>query len=411
MSHIVIVGRKFSELADRLTQSGDTYTLLQDVKKTKFPDKKFRRRIVADFSSNESLLATVKTLHDNDPIDAVISLYENYILPTAIIGEFLGVPHLPVASAEACTDKFLMRTLFNGASEKISPDFAIVQSIDDVLAFAHSHSFPLILKPANLAKSLLVTKSSDITELRNNYEKTMTMIDKIYETYAPNRTPKLIVEEFLEGSIHSVDAYIGEDGIPLVLDNVVDYQTGYDIGYDDNFHYSRILPSKLSANDQIALRHCAEIGIKALGMKNSPAHVEVIMTVDGPRIVEIGARNGGYRGRMHRLANGIDILGAAIEVALGKKPSIIALKNEPCAVLELFPKHPGIYMGIHNESTLRSLSSLEYLSIKATPGRFVGKAGDGYKMCTVVILHNTDQAKFDKDILTMQNDIFIDTTS
>jgi biotin carboxylase len=409
MKHILIVGKKFSGLTGAIEKAGYEYTVLKDITTTRFPDKKLKRRVVADFSSTERLLATVDILHDKHPIDGVITVYENYILPTAQIGKHLNLPHLPIKSAEACTDKFLMRTLFDTASEKISPAFATVHSEEDVRIFAAAHSFPLILKPANLAKSLLVTRSDSLEELVANYQKSVQLLESTYKKYAPNRKASLIIEEFLEGSIHSVDAFVGNDGEPLVLDQIVDYKTGYDIGYDDNFHYSRVIPSALTASDQAKLRHCAKIGVRALGIENSPAHIEVIMTKDGPRIVEIGARNGGYRERMHHLANNIDITRAALALALGETPNATSTKNESVAVLELFPKLAGQFKEIHNEQLLRNLPSLTYLSIKPKPGEFVGKSGDGYKMCAVVILHNKDAAIFKQDLDTVTSSIFVST--
>ncbi len=409
MHHILVVGKKFSGLTNRIVSNGDQYTVLQDRTATKFPDKKLKNRVVANFSSTKELLATVDALHAAHPIDAVISVYENYILPTAIIGEHLGLPHLPISAAEACTDKFLMRQLFTHASEKISPDFAVISNEDDLRAFAATHTFPLILKPANLAKSLLVTKSDSLEQLLLNYKKTTELIDDIYKRYAPNRTPKILIEEFLSGSIHSVDAFVDSSGTPNVLNEIVDYQTGHEIGYDDNFHYSRIQPSKLRSEEQAALRHCAEVGVRALGIKNSPAHVEIIMTGNGPRIVEIGARNGGYRERMHALANDIDITGAAIALALGQQPAIAATKDTPIAVLELFPKVPGVFARINNESALRALPSLNYLSIKAAPGDYIGKAADGYKMAAVVILHSDDSEQFEQDLVYVNQHCYVVT--
>lgn len=409
MPHILIVGQKLSALSDYLSDNGYDYTFLQDQLKTKFPDKKFKHRTLADFSSKETLLRTVATLPHK--IDGVITTYENYVLPAAWIAEYLDVTGLPVKAAEACTDKFLMRSLFDKAPEKISPAFATVSSEEDVIAFANAHSFPLILKPANLAKSLLVTKNHDLEELIKNYHHSTELLETTYKKYAPSRKPQLLIEEFLEGSIHSVDAFIDKTGDPYVLNQVVDYQTGYDIGYDDNFHYSRILPSKLSASDQAALRHCAEVGVRALGMKNSPAHVEIIMTKAGPRIVEIGARNGGYRERMHGMANDIDITRAAIDVAQGKRPFIKATRNDSCAVLELFPKQSGTFLGIKNIDRLQQMESLKYYNIKVKEGQYVGKAADGYKMCAVVILHNTDASIFEKDLKEIAETVFVQTTT
>lgn len=405
MSHLLIVGQKFSSLTDYITSHGHTYTLLQDIKRTKFPDKKFKRRTVADFSNTHTLIEAVSSI--KEPIDGVITTYENYVLPTAHIARHLGLPGMPVQAAEACTDKFLMRSLFADAPEKISPAFATVTSREDVVAFANSHSFPLILKPANLAKSLLVTKSHNLDELLENYDKSASLLPKIYQKYAPDRTPKLLIEEFLEGTIHSVDAFVDSQGAPYVLENVVDYQTGYDIGFDDNFHYSRLLPSKLSAKDQIALRHCAEIGIRALGIKSSPAHVEIIMTKNGPRIVEIGARNGGYRERMHGLANDIDITANAISLALNQPLDILAKKSEHIGVFELFPKVPGIFASISHQQELEKLPSLNYLSVKAKPGEFIGKSSDGYKMTSVVILHNSDKQQFETDMRYLNDHVVV----
>lgn len=407
MAHILIIGKKFSTLTDYLEAHGHDYTLLQDVLATNFPDKKYRHRVVADFSSKASLLASIDDLAITP--DAVISTYENYILPAAWIAQHLQVPGLPIETAEACTDKFLMRSLFDKAPEKISPAFATVADESELRAFAKHHSFPLILKPANLAKSLLVTKSSHLDELLANYQKSVDLLQSTYKKYAPNRQPKLIIEEFLEGSIHSVDAFVDSEGTPTVLDQVVDYQTGYDIGYDDNFHYSRILPSTLNSNDVATLRHCADVGIRALGMKNSPAHVEIIMTNEGPRIVEIGARNGGYRERMHQLANGIDITGISLDIALGKPPVVIATRNDACAVLELFPLTPGNYAGMSHKIELEALPSLSYVSVKAKDGTFVGKSADGYKMCAVIILHNTNQIQFDDDLAYVNQNVSVTT--
>ena len=215
----------------------------------------------------------------------------------------------------------------------------------------------------------------------------------------------------MEGPVHSVDAFVDANGEPHVLDAVVDYQTGYDIGFDDNFHYSRLLPSALPAETIARIRDVAALGCKALGMKNSPAHIEIILTTDGPRIVEIGARNGGYRDRMHGLSNGIDLEANAIRLSLGQQPRISATKSEPIGVFELFPKTPGIFTGIANEDRLRELPSLVSLSIHAKEGQFVGTSSDGYKMCAVVILHHSNSDQFAKDMAFLNDQVAVQTAA
>ena len=403
--NVLIIGKK---LSNYLLEHGHDYLTLRDIKTMKDPTKRLKHQVVCDFSSRESILETVRQLPWKP--DAIMATYENYVLPMAYIGEELGLPVIPVEAAKACTDKQLMREAFSKSPKPISPDFDNAMTWENVKAFAEKHEFPLILKPANLSKSLLVTKSVNMEELEANWQRTMRQLDAVYAKYAPDRPPKIIVEEFLEGSVHSVDAFINTEGkVYLLKEGIVDYQTGYDVGYDDNFHYSRLLPSRLSAEDQAAFLECAELGCKMLGMKNSAAHIEIIMTKNGPRLVEIGARNGGYRERMYRFANDIDIVGNALRLAFGQEPDIEPKKHEPVAVLELFPKVPGEFVGIKNEEALRNLPSLEYVSIKAEQGKFIGKSSDGYKMAAVVILHNSDVKQFNKDLEFVNNEVYVET--
>lgn len=402
MAHVLIVGKSFSGLKQFLSANNHTYTVLQDELGTKFPDKKLKNRVVCSFRDRTSYLSAARNIHRHTPIDATIVTYEGYVVPNAIIAAELQLPGMSEDAAIACTDKEVMRSRFALSPEKISPDFNVIDSREGLTHFANTHSFPLILKPANLAKSLLVTKNDSLDELVANYDKARQLAETTYKKYAPNNTPKFIVEEFLEGSIHSVDAFVDIHGEPHVLEQVVDYQTGHDIGFDDNFHYSRLLPSRLSSENIQAIRHTAKIGCQLLGMTSSPAHVEIILTKSGPRIVEIGARNGGYRERMHWLANGIDITANAIALSLNRPLDLVPKKNDSVGVFELFPKAPGIFQGLEDEEQLRKLPSFNYLSIKAKTNTFVGKAGDGYKMCAVTILHNSNVAQFNRDVNSME---------
>lgn len=405
--NVLIIGKIFSGKKDYLLEHGHSYLVLRDIKTMEDPTKRLKNQVLCDFSSRETIVETVRNLSQKP--DAIMAAYENYVLPMAYVGEELGLPTIPVEAAEACTDKQLMREAFSKSPKPISPEFDDAMTWEKVETFAKNHEFPLILKPANLSKSLLVTKSLNMEELEKNWHRTMDQIDAVYKKYAPDRKPKIIIEEFLEGSVHSIDAFVDSDGEVHLIDGIVDYQTGYDIGYDDNFHYSRLLPSRLEGQEKRDFMECAELGCKMLGMKNSAAHIEIIMTKNGPRLVEIGARNGGYRERMYRLANGIDIIGNALALAFGKLPDIEPRKHEPVAVLELFPKEPGEFAGIKNEEELKKLPSLEYLSIKAEPGQFVGKSSDGYKMTAVVILHNEDSEQFEKDLDFVNNNVCIVT--
>ncbi|MCA9323587.1 ATP-grasp domain-containing protein [Candidatus Saccharibacteria bacterium] len=406
---IAIIGKNFSGLRKYMAEKNVDFVLFKDSTQNHADTDTNTKHV--DFSKKELVFDAVAHEHEKNPFDATVTLYEQYILITAEIAEKLSINGLPVDAARACTNKSIMRTLFANAPRKISPQFQVVESESDLKAFANTHSFPLILKPANLAKSLLVTRNNTVEELLRTYKKMLEKIEPVYQKYAPHNERIVLVEEFLEGSIHSVDAFVDGKGNPTVLPHIVDYQTGYDIGYDDNFHYSRILPSKLSSDTQKDFIETAEIAIKSLGMKNCAAHVEIIVTEDGPRVVEIGARNGGYRERMHKLAQGIDIYDNLFLAITDSTLDIAAKKDEPCAVLELFPKKTGVFSHVENEESLRSLPSLNYISIKYKPGDIAGKSADGYKAACVICLHNEDAKQFENDLEFVNSQVFVVTQS
>ncbi len=409
MSRFLIVGPSTAALRTYLASHGHDFSALVDHTQTKHRIGAKPYKHITDFSDETTYLEKAIELHKINPIDGILTVYENSVLPAAKIAKTLGLPSLPVESAEACTDKEIMRSLFAVAPQKISPDYKVVTSLEEVFDFAQNHRYPLILKPANLAKSLLVTKNTSKQELTDNYRKTIEQIDGIYKRYAPHRKPKLLIEEFMEGSIHSVDAFVDHLGTVHVLDCIVDYQTGYDVGYDDNFHYSRILPSALPTEMKNSVKETAVLGCQALKMRSTPAHIEIIVTAAGPRIVEIGARNGGYRERMHRIANGIDVFGATLQVATGDLPKIDKQRDDFCAVLELFPKQSGVFTGISHEHEARELASLVEFRTKVDPGTKVGKSSEGHKMCAMIMLHNTDATQFSSDLKFVTEQVKVET--
>ncbi len=390
---IWFVGQVFREYREYFEVNGIRYGVLLDknIKSKLHTDNVIK----VDFSTPTSVIESLPK--DTSNISGVVAIYEAYVYPASIITNHLDLPGMSTESALACTDKVLMRQAFMRYNSKITPGFVEVGSWAEATKFASSHAFPLILKPANLAKSLLVTKNQNLQELQKNYDYAYKTMADLYLKHRINRQPKLLLEEFLDGSVHSVDAFAESDGQYKILDQVVDYQTGYDIGKKDNYHFSRLLPSNLSKSDQDEIRRVAKIGMSALNLRSTPAHIEIILTSDGPKIVEIGARMGGYRPKMHNFANGIDMFKAMINTSLGKPVDISASANNYCAVLEIFPDTAGQFKAVKNLAKLKSLPSLLSLKIKPKAGAEIGLSSQGYKAAVVIMLGSKDEAEFNKD--------------
>lgn len=392
-----IVGKSMPDFRNSLDAAGIPYGVFWDARMLPRP-KQAQRIIPLDFRDTDRVQQQLKALPGLNVSAIVVAGYETYVLPAAIIAEHYGVPGPSVAAARAASNKSLMRQKFRAFDPAISPDFAEISSWHDIKHFMATHNFPVMLKPASLMKSLLITKNTSQEELLSNFEKAAASIGQLYQKYHVSQKPKMIIEECLDGSMHTVAAFADNAGRPIIVPGIVDCITGQEAGFNDNFLFARLLPTKLPKAEQDKIYAVAARGIYALGLASCPAHVEIMLTTSGPKIIEIGARIGGYRLRMYKYGYGVDLQQLMLANVYGRPLDTTESAHRQVAALELFPDSEGAFAALTNEAAVRALPSLRHLSIKPAPGQLIGYASQGYKAAAVIILGNEDAAQFHKDL-------------
>lgn len=402
---VLIVGECSMSLLNYLDTKNHTYYILQSSVAKRVREHLRDKTTVVDFADVDELKEAASILHKKHTFTNTICEYEGYVYHTAIVNEALSLEGNSVDTAIACTDKHIMRELFSQASFKISPDYRLVSSGDEVKLFAREHSFPLVIKAAGLAKSMLVVICDDQQSLDREYEIMAREIESVYQEHAPLKKPKIIIEEFLRGSVHSVEGYADSEGNILIIPHIVDCTTGREIGVDDNFHYKLSLPTRLTEKEQAKAFKACEEAMRSLGMRSSAAHIEFIMTSEGPMLIEIGARNGGYRPRMYYYANGLDIYGAWLEANCGRLPILSTEQDIACTEIDFVPAKRGVFKEISNVDTLRSLTSLKDFSQMSNADDKTGRAADGFRPCGYAILANKDRYQLSKDIAFIDKEV------
>jgi len=77
-----------------------------------------------------------------------------------------------------------------------------------------------------------------------------------------------------------------------------------------------VYPSGL---DDEAAAATAAAAVAALGIRHGPSYVQLILSPDGPRVMEVAARlGGGHDSEICRLAAGVDLAAAAVRAAVGE---------------------------------------------------------------------------------------------
>jgi len=397
----LLIGQYHPDLTDYFERHGLAFHLLLDRKRYDSPG-------AVDFSDWTDVVAAAEKLPQRPTV--VFALYEQYIPAAAKLAKALGIDTgLSERAALAVTDKLAMRRAFDTAPTPISTPYEEVGSLDDAESFVVSHGFPVYLKPTNLSKSLLVQRCDTPEELHLAVARAFEASPALYRRYAADRTPHFIIEKALEGSIHTVAGFVNKDGDVTFAPGIVDNESAIDVGFDDSFIYRRMMPSTLDESSSRSLFECARMAAQSLGLRSCPIHAELILTDDGARIIEIGARLGGYRARMYDAAYGIDLIEAALTSYAGKTVSFRFEDSNLVAVYEFFPRTPGALRSVGDIASIKRLDSFSHLGLFKEIGSSVGRARDGFKAVGSITLSHESKKTLLSDQRKLESLIDITT--
>lgn len=355
--------------------------------------------IETDFFDASRLAADLEPFREK--LSGVISRGESaiqYLAKLSALCYEWGIPLPSSESLEIATDKQRMRQCFMEYAPEITPVFMRVMDVSEVtLRTIHDTvGYPLVMKPANLASSLLIQKCETPEQARQAISAALQTIKALYTESGRHEEPVVIVEQMLEGNLYSVDTYVSGDG-EMFHCPAVEYVTGQSIGVDDFFLYRRSAPTRLAPVEWEACKQAVERGIHAIGLTATTAHVELCRTTDGWKIIEIGPRVGRYRIEMYREIYGIAHSDNDVKIRLGLKPVISEVAKAFCSVYSVYPTQEGTLDYIDNFDTIRMLPSLIYARRLVDDGAEVHHAKHGGHALAEVILAHEDKTQFQHD--------------
>lgn len=367
--------------------------------------------IRADFDSPESIRKALKPYYER--IIAVTSQYENSVLELKKLIPYF--PHLSMPSEKSLewsTEKKLMRDLLSSYDKSLAPLFAeAIDASDKTIDSLEAHmTYPMVVKPSGLEGSLLVTRVNNTKELRNALKHTFKEIQKGYDTWVKRQVPAIVVEEFMVGDMYSVDAYVGVNGKCLYAP-VVKVITGSKIGFDDFFGYARIAPSGLTDQEIVAAQTTAKAATAALGLRSTTAHIELMKTAHGWKVIELGPRIGGYRHDIYFESYGINHIMNDVLNRAGELKIVQNHLKKYTAVFNLYARDEGVLTEVKGLAAVANLASYVWHKQALWPGdklRFAKNNGDPV---IELLLSHASQDQFEADVAQMEAllDIQVDT--
>ncbi|HZX50361.1 MAG TPA: ATP-grasp domain-containing protein [Candidatus Paceibacterota bacterium] len=326
------------------------------------------------------------------------------------------IPYLPYLrtptqdSLEWATSKIEMRRRFTAYDKKITPSYMVVSdtSKKTIKAIVEKIGTPLVIKPSGLAVSLLVTIAFHQEELEKSLRKVFRHLRVQYKKNGGRGEPQVLVEQFMEGDMYSIDIYVDSRG-KMYFCPLVHIKTGRTIGFDDFFGYQQMTPTLLAKESIAEAQEASKKAIHALGLRSTTVHLELMKTEQGWKIIELGPRIGGFRDMLYELAYGIKHTENDIAVRIPERPKLPRKLKGYAAALKIFARQEGVitnFLGVKKVQALESLHSME--TNKKIGDRAVF-AKNGGKSVFDILLFNKDRSRLLADIRRIEQALKIET--
>lgn len=297
-------------------------------------------------------------------IDGIMTLATDMPMRSvASVAKEMGLTGIDEGTALRATNKAEMRKALKAYNVPV-PRFFTASDESEYNEVVKQFSVPFIVKPVDSSGSRGIFEVADITD--------QNMVRKAYVYCKPySKTGDVIVEEYMSGPEVSVET-LSIDGTCHVLQITDKLTTGaphyVEMGHSQPTRHSKEIAKKISET--------AIAANKAIGIKNGPSHTEIIITGEGPKIVEIGARLGGDCITTHLvpLSTGVDMVECNIRIAMGEKPDISCKYNRGSAIRYLSTEN-GVIKNIKGLDAAKKTDGVVQVSIVHN----VGDRVDGIK--------------------------------
>jgi biotin carboxylase len=274
---------------------------------------------------------------------------------------------------------------------------------EDVEQFLQTESYPVVVKPNESA-------GSDGVKLCHNFEEAKEHFHVLMRSQMVNggTCPSVLCQEFLRGKEYVVD-HVSRDGI---------HKTTMVYVYDkrpvngSQFVYFGCVPvDPMSPEARIVIPYVRGV-LDALGVSNGPSHGEVMMTPDGPCLVEMNCRahggDGNWRPLCRALTGGYSQVEATVDAYLEKK-SFFDLPDKPPSPFKasgqeviLVSYGRGTVKATPGFDFIQKLPSFVYLESGVKIGSKVDYTVDLFTCIGSVILVHEDKDVLEADVHTIR---------
>lgn len=364
--------------------------------------------VTADLDSPFSVRSALRPYEGR--IVTVTAQYENCVQELRRVLPYL--PYIPTPtekSLEWATEKKFMRKIMEAYDPSLVPQYMEVFDANSVTIekIEAIISYPLVVKPSGLEGSLLVSYIESREELEKALIYTFQAMQDVYDTWVKRQKPAVLVEAFMVGDMYTIDAYVDAQG-KCYYTPAIGTIPGRKAGYEGFFSYKEFLPSGLSDDEEEKARQVTNAACHALGLRSVTAHVELMRTTSGWKVIELGPRIGGDRHYLLGEAYGINHIINDILIRAGEVPDIPTDLQKNVAILDPHVHTEGMLKAVYGIEDVENLPSFVHMRQNISVGQPVLFAKNGSDPVLSIVLSHADREQLEKDVAAMEAAIKFD---
>jgi len=240
---------------------------------------------------------------------SAITTFSDFLMPlTAALARQLSLVYHSELTAGWLSDKSQQRLALHAAGVPGPAVWTVPGEPKEWPAFVAQLRFPVVVKPRRGTGSVATARADDEGELSG-------LLARFADVDGG-----LLVEEYLVGRDHA-GPFADDFAVELMVQegHVFRLATTGKFTHAPPFRgRGTFLPSHVDPPIETALFDAAEAATVALGIRDSFVNVDVKLTPDGPRVVEVNGRLGGHVQLLMELAGGPPVLPLVFRLALGR---------------------------------------------------------------------------------------------
>ncbi len=336
--------------------------------------------VLDDYSNINLWIDAAIAYHINNPFDRIVAFNDAaYFVVNAISNKLNIQTVVDIALFEKVSNKAKMREILDKHCIP-SCKYFFAKGKKSVLDAIKNIGFPCIVKPIDSEASTCIAKITSINQIEN-------ALDWV-SSYHVERG--VIIEEFLIGDEFSIEAISikNKHYIIAITKKFKNKDTFVELGH--------LVPAPLSITESDLIKEYVITILDTFNFHDCPSHTELVLTMNGPRIIETHNRYGGDKIMdLVEYSTGIDMYNIIARQSIGENivsflpPYIDYGQNAMiCYATPSIPESLKLIevLGINEIRGLNYVKALELLKKPGSKGSVVRMSSD--RSCFIIVVGN-----------------------